>query len=52
MAEENRVIHEAMGKAKAKEQFKTTAQSFMDELGSIAQKHYYHFLTNTHRLKQ
>ena len=38
VAEENRVIHEAMGKAKAKEQFKTTAQSFMDELGSIAQK--------------
>ena len=38
VAEENRVIHEAMGKAKAKEPFKTTAQSFMDELGSIAQK--------------
>ncbi len=36
VAEENRVIKEAMGKS-SDESFKTAAQSFMDELGSVAQ---------------
>ncbi len=37
VGEENRVVKEAMGKADADESFKTTAQSFMDELGKIAE---------------
>ncbi len=36
VAEENRIIKEAMGKSDD-ESFKSAAQSFMDELGSVAQ---------------
>ncbi len=35
--EENKVIKEAMGKSEATDSFKSAAQSFMDELGSVAQ---------------
>jgi hypothetical protein len=37
VGEENRVIKEAMGKPEATESFKSSAQSFMDELGGVAQ---------------
>ncbi len=34
---ENKVIQEAMGKPEATDSFKSAGQSFMDELGSVAQ---------------
>ncbi len=37
IGEENRIIQEAMGKPETDESFKSSAQSFMDELGSIAE---------------
>jgi hypothetical protein len=37
IGEENSVIQEAMGKPDADESFKSSAQSFMDELGNIAE---------------
>jgi len=37
VGEENTVIQEAMSKPDADESFKSSAQSFMDELGNIAQ---------------
>ncbi|MGR3176057.1 MAG: hemerythrin domain-containing protein [Candidatus Scalindua sp.] len=37
IGEENTVIKEAMGKADADESFKSAAQSFIDELGKIAE---------------
>ncbi len=35
--EENSVIHEAMNKSDANEDFKSAAQNFLDELGNIAE---------------
>ena len=35
--EENRAIQESMGKPEADESFKSSAQSFMDELGNISE---------------
>ncbi len=35
--EENNVIKEAMGKAEATDSFKSAGQSFIDELGSVAE---------------
>src|SRR3989339_719114 len=37
VGEENKVITEAMGKANAPTPFKSSAQSFMDDLGNVAQ---------------
>ena len=37
IGEENKVIKEAMGKSEATDSFKSAAQSFMDELGAVAQ---------------
>lgn len=37
IGEENNVIKEAMGKSDAEESFKSSAQSFIDELGKIAE---------------
>ncbi|MFQ5964386.1 MAG: hemerythrin domain-containing protein [Candidatus Scalinduaceae bacterium] len=37
VGEENEVIKEAMGKADADDSFKTAGQTFLDELGNIAQ---------------
>ncbi len=37
IGEENRVIQESMGKPDADESFKSSAQSFMDELGNISE---------------
>ncbi len=37
IGEENSAIQEAMGKPDADESFKSSAQSFMDELGNIAE---------------
>src|SRR3989339_780583 len=37
VGEENKVIKEAMGKANATTSFKSSGQSFMDDLGSVAQ---------------
>ena len=37
IGEENNVIKEAMGKSDADESFKSAAQSFIDELGKIAE---------------
>ena len=37
IGEENKIIKEAMGKSEADESFKTAGQSFLDELGKIAE---------------
>ena len=37
IGEENKVIKEAMGKSEATDSFKSAAQSFMDDLGAVAQ---------------
>ena len=50
VGEENSVINEAMGKPDADESFKSSSQSFLDELGVLLKQRYYRFLISTHHL--